>query len=208
MTDAVNPELTVPAEVAAASAAADTAPKAAKRGPGRPKGAKTRTPAQKAAWARAQAARRAGPKAAPAARVASTSITDAKLAESVNGLYAMAGLGIGFAGLTDIGMALAGCSPDVGEAWVALARTNPALRRVLEALASTSAIGALLTAHAPLFALVIHKVNPALAGMVPGSSPSPTSASAPTGGWAAESGLGDPFPPTAAQRHAAALAGD
>lgn len=202
-TPTVNTPLTPPPEdaqaedAAASSAAADAAPKS-KRGPGRPKGSRTRTPAQKAAWSKAQAARRAGVKAPAAPRPASA-VTDAELAKAIDQLYGFAGMGIGFAGLTDVGMAVATCQP--GKAWVNLSRSNPALRRALESLAGSSALGELLMAHAPLFALVMAKVNPAMAGMASGPPQPPQPDTAYTNG----ASLGDDaFPLTAAQRHAAA----
>lgn len=200
-TPTVNTPLTTPAEdaeavdAAASSAAADAGPKA-RRGPGRPKGSRTRTPAQKAAWSKAQAARRAGTPKAPGAPRATTTVTDAELAKAIDQLYGFAGMGIGFAGLTDVGMAVASCQ-GAGRAWVNLAHTNPALRRVLESLAGSSAMGELVMAHAPIFALVMAKVNPAMAGMAAPTAPQPDTS------YANGAGLGD-YPPSAAERHAAA----
>jgi hypothetical protein len=87
---------------------------------------------------------------------------DDKLAGKIAEMYGLAALGCMGLGKVDLSMRIAAGAEDLGAAWVKVANESPAVRKLLERLTTTSAIGSLVAAHFTVF-------GPELLALLPGA---------------------------------------
>jgi hypothetical protein len=89
---------------------------------------------------------------------------DDRLAAKVAELYGAAAMGVMFTGNTDLAGRIAEHADELGAAWVKLANEYPSVRRLLDRLVATSAIGAFAAVHFSVF-------GPELLALLPGARP-------------------------------------
>jgi hypothetical protein len=77
--------------------------------------------------------------------------------DAVSQLHVFAGMGLSAAGKVETGGALIKEADTIGEAWEDLAKTNPAVRRAMLALMTTSAWGGLAVAYMPVAMAVMNE---------------------------------------------------
>jgi hypothetical protein len=77
--------------------------------------------------------------------------------DAVSQLHVFAGMGLSAAGKPETGGTLIKEADAIGEAWEELAKTNPAVRRAMLALMTTSAWGGLAVAYMPVAMAVMNE---------------------------------------------------
>lgn len=112
------------------------------------------------------------------ARVANGPNDDA-IREGMSQLYALAGMAVTMVD-AEIGTAVVQCTepnpfgPGAPEAWVALAKQYPAVRRAIASMGGSATIAAMFTAHLPLLMVLQAKVGQRGGSLFGSPSPAPS----------------------------------